>query len=332
MTTPTLAGPLLQAFFTDYLMTQKRLSLQTIASYRDIFRLLLQFVHRETGVEPVALPIASLDADRILTFLDCLEKDRHNAIASRNLRLTAIRSFFRMVALREPALVGLASRVIAIPTKRTDTKVRDFVTRDEMDAVLASLDRTHWCGRRDYALLLTMYNTGARVSEMAVLRQSHFTFGSTGYVHLHGKGRKERGIPLWPNTSRIVKEWFRELAMCEDAMAFPNLRGGPLSRFAIHLLLRKAVGVAATRCPSLNDKRISPHVIRHGTAMALLQAGVDLAVIAVWLGHESIETTNVYVHANLAMKEKALAKVQPMDTPFRRFRPDDRLLAFLESL
>jgi integrase/recombinase XerD len=189
MTTPTLAGPLLQAFFTDYLMTQKRLSLQTIASYRDTFRLLLQFVHRETGVEPVALPIASLDADRVLTFLDCLEKDRQNAIASRNLRLTAIRSFFRMVALREPALVGLASRVIAIPTKRTDTKVRDFVTRDEMDAVLASLDRTHWCGRRDYALLLTMYNTGARVSEMAVLRQSHFTFGSTGYVHLQGKER-----------------------------------------------------------------------------------------------------------------------------------------------
>lgn len=332
MTTPILAGPLVQIFFTDYLVTQKRLSPQTIASYRDTFRLLLQFVHRETGVEPVALPIASLDADRVLTFLDRLEKDRQNAIASRNLRLTAIRSFFRMVALREPALVGFASRVVAIPTKRTDTKVRDFVTRDEMDAVLDSLDRKNWCGRRDYALLLTMYNTGARVSEMAVLRQDHFTFGSTGYVRLHGKGRKERAVPLWPKTSQIVKEWFRELAASADAVAFPNVRGGPLTRFAIHLLLRKAVRVASTRCPSLNGKRISPHVIRHGTAMALLQAGVDLAVIAVWLGHESIETTNVYVHANLAMKEKALAKIQPMDTPFRRFRPDDRLLAFLESL
>ena len=332
MTTSTLVGPLLQLFFTDYLVAQKRLSPQTIASYRDTFRLLLQFVHRETGVEPVALPIASLDAVRILAFLDGLEKDRHNTIASRNLRLTAIRSFFRMIALREPAIVGLATRIVAIPMKRTDTKVRDYVTREEMDAVLASLDRTRWCGRRDYALLLTMYNAGARVSEIASLRQQHVTFGPTCYVQLHGKGRKERSIPLWPKTAQIVKEWFREIDAREDAMAFPNIRRAPLTRFAIHLLLRKAVRAASTRCPSLMSKRVSPHVIRHGTAMALLQAGVDIAVIAVWLGHESIETTNVYVHANLAMKEAALAKIQPMDTPFRRFRPDDRLLAFLESL
>jgi integrase/recombinase XerD len=332
MTTPTLVGPLLQVFFTDYLVAQRRLSPHTIASYRDTFRLLLQFVHRQTGVEPVALTIASLDADRVLAFLDGLEKDRQNTIASRNLRLTAIRSFFRMVALREPAIVGLATRVVAIPMKRTDTKVRDYVTREEMDAVLASLDRTRWCGRRDYALLLTMHNAGARVSEIASLRQRHVTFGPTSYVQLHGKGRKERSIPLWPKTAQILKEWFREIDAREDAMAFPSVRGAPLTRFAIRLLLRKAVQVASTRCPSLKSKRVSPHVIRHGTAMALLQAGVDLAVIAVWLGHESVETTNVYVHANLAMKEKALAKIQPMDTPFRRFRPDDHLLAFLESL
>jgi integrase/recombinase XerD len=248
------------------------------------------------------------------------------------LRLTAIRSFFRMVALREPALVGLATRIVAIPMKRTDTKVRDYVTREEMDAVLAGLDRTHWCGRRDYALLLTMYNAGARVSEIAALRQRHIAFGPTCYVQLHGKGRKERSIPLWPKTAQILKEWFREIDARADAMAFPNVRRGPLTRFAIHLLLRKAVRVAAPHCPSLTGKRVSPHVIRHGTAMALLQAGVDIAVIAMWLGHESIETTNVYVHANLAMKEKALAKMQPMNTPFRRFRPDDRLLAFLEAL
>jgi site-specific recombinase XerD len=187
MTTPTLVGPLLQIFFTDYLVAQKRLSLQTVASYRDTFRLLLQFVHRETGIEPVALPISTLDANRVLAFLDGLEKDRHNTIASRNLRLTAIRSFFRMVALREPAIVGLATRIVAIPMKRTDTKVRNYVTREEMDAVLASVDRTHWCGRRDYALLLTMYNAGARVSEIASLRQQHVTFGPTCYIQLHGK-------------------------------------------------------------------------------------------------------------------------------------------------
>jgi site-specific recombinase XerD len=173
-----------------------------------------------------------------------------------------------------------------------------------------------------------MYNAGARVSEIASLRRQHVVFGPTCYVHLHGKGRKERSIPLWPKTAQILKEWFREI----DAMAFPSVRRAPMTRLAIHLLLRKAVQAASTRCPSLRSKRVSPHVIRHGTAMALLQAGVDIAVIAVWLGHESIETTNVYVHANLAMKEKALAKIHPMATPFRRFRPDDRLLAFLESL
>ena len=332
MTPPILVGPLLHIFFTEYLVAQKRLSLQTIASYRDTFRLLLQFVHREAGIEPVALPVATLDADRVLAFLDGLERDRHNAIASRNLRLTAIRSFFPMVALREPATVGLATRILAIPMKRTDTKVRDYVTREEMDAVLASLDRTQWCGRRDYGLFLTMYNSGARVSEIAALRRQHVTFGPTCYVQLQGKGRKERAIPLWPKTAQILKEWFHEIDARDDAMAFPNVRRSPLTRFAIYLSLRKAVQAASTRCPSLKNKRVSPHVIRHGTAMALLQAGVDMAVIAVWLGHESIETTNVYVHANLAMKETALAKIQPMDTPFRRFRPDDRLLAFLEAL
>ena len=171
-----------------------------------------------------------------------------------------------------------------------------------------------------------------RECQRSPLRRQHISFGPTSYVQLHGKGRKERSIPLWPKTAQILKEWFREIDARDVAMAFPSVRRAPLTRFAIHLLLRKAVQAASTRCPSLKSKRVSPHVIRHGTAMALLQAGVDIAVIAVWLGHDSIETTNVYVHANLAMKEKALAKIQPMDTPFPRFRPDDRLLAFLESL
>ena len=332
MTGPALVGPHLQRFFTDHLVAQRRLSPQTIASYRDTFRLLLQFVHRETGVEPASLSIPELNADRILDFLDCLEKERNNTIASRNLRLTAIRSFYRMVALRDPASVGVVTRVLAIPLKRADTKVRSYLTREEMEAILAVLDRNQWCGRRDYALLLTMYNTGARVSEISFLRQNEVSFGTKSHVQLHGKGRKERLIPLWFRTARILKEWFREIGTRDSAVAFPNVRGEPLSRFAIHLLLRKAAHQAAFHSGSLKRKRVSPHVVRHGTAMALLQSGVDIAVIALWLGHESIETTNAYVHANLAIKEKALEKVQPMNTPFRRFHADDHLLAFLESI
>ena len=315
MTSTTSLGPLLQIFFTDYLVAQRRLSQQTIASYRDAFRLLLQFIHRKTGIEPTRLSIPDVSVDRILLFLDSLENDRKNSVASRNLRLTAIHSFFRMVALRDPTSVGIATRVLAIPLKRTDTRVRPYVTREEMDAILAVLDRTTWCGRRDHTLLLAMYNTGARVSEMSSLKQDQISFGVKSYVHLRGNGRKERTVPLWSRTARTIKEWMRETGRSDNALVFPNVRGESLSRFAIHLLLHKAVQRATCGCPSLKRKRVSPHVIRHGTAMALLQSGVDIAVIALWLGHESIETTNAYVHANLAMKEKALEKVMPMDTP-----------------
>lgn len=332
MTSSTLVGPLLQFFFTDYLVKQRRVSLQTVASYRDSFRLLLQFIERETGIEPASLHIAQLDAHVVLRFLDGLEKDRGNSVVSRNLRLTAIRSFYRMVALHDPASTGIATQIQAIPLKRTNTRLRAYLTREEMDAVLDSIDRTQWRGRRDYALLLTLYNSGARVSELSTLRQGQITFAGKSYVQLHGKGRKERVVPLWPRTARILKEWFRELGHREQAVAFPGIRGEPLSRFAIHLLLHKAVERARRRCPDLIKKRVSPHVLRHSTAMALLQSGVDIAVIALWLGHESIETTNKYLHADLSIKEKALAKLQPMGGKFRKFHADDSLLAFLETL
>jgi site-specific recombinase XerD len=332
MTPPTLVGPLLQFFFTDYLIAQRRASPQTIASYRDTFRLLLQFVDRETGVGPTALPVASLDAGIILRFLDSLEKNRGNSVVSRNLRLTAIRSFYRMVAFRDPASTGVATHVLAIPLKRADTKVRPYLTRDEMEAILASIDRTQWRGRRDYALLLTLYNTGARVSEIAALQRNHVSISSKSYVQLHGKGRKDRMVPLWPRTAKILKEWFRELQAQPTTVAFPSIRGEPLTRFAIHLLLRKVVERAHAACPSLKNKRISPHVLRHSTAMALLQSGVDIAVMALWLGHESIETTNQYLHANMAIKEKALATLQPVGKKFRRFKADDTLLDFLANL
>ena len=332
MTTSTLVGPLLQAFFTEYLVAQKRLSTETIASYRDTFRLLLRSAHRETGVEPVALTIAQLDVQRILRFLEMLEKERKNSIVSRNLRLTAIRSFFRFVALRDPASAGTATRVLAIPTKRTDTKVREYLTREEVEAILAVLDQKQWLGRRNYALLLTMYNTGARVSEMTALRQDQVSLESKGNVQLHGKGRKERQVPLWSRTTHVLRAWFAELAQIGTALAFPTRQGEPLSRFAIHLLLRKAADRAAAECSSLRKKKVSPHQLRHGTAMALLESGVDLAVIALWLGHESIETTNVYLHSNLAMKERALEKLAPAGAAFRRFKADDTVLAFLDSL
>ena len=327
-----LVGPLLQIFFTDYLVAQKRASPETLASYRDTFRLLLCFLHRETGVEPADLTISELHADIILRFLDSLERDRSNSIASRNLRLTAIRSFYRMVALRDPASVGVATRVQAIPMKRTNIRVRQHLSRDEIEAILAAIDRRTWCGRRDYALLLTLYNSGARVSEIATLRQEQLVMGRKTYIQLHGKGRKDRIVPLWPRTTTVLREWFRELGQQAQPMAFPSIRGEPISRFAIHLLLRKAVRNAALQCASLAKKRISPHVIRHSTAMALLQSGVDIAVIALWLGHESIETTNAYLHASLAMKEKALARLDPVGTKLRRFHASDRLLAFLEAI
>lgn len=263
MTPSTFVGPLLQFFFTDYLIKQRRVSLQTVASYRDTFRLLLQFIARETGIEPASLRIAQLDARAVLRFLDGLEKDRGNSVVSRNLRLTAIRSFYRMVALHDPASTGIATQIQAIPLKRTNTRLREYLTRGEMDAILDSIDRTQWRGRRDYALLLTLYNSGARVSEISALRQGQITFSGKSYVHLHGKGRKERIVPLWPRTARILKEWFRELGYQEQAMAFPGIRGEPLSRFAIHLLLHKTVERARRHCPSLTKKRVSPHVLRH---------------------------------------------------------------------
>ena len=262
--TKTLVGPLLQSFFTEHMIAQKRLSTQTVASYRDTFRLLLRWIHRETGVGPATVTIAQLDVQCILHFLETLEKERRNSAVSRNLRLTAIRSFFRYVALRDPACAGTGTRVLAIPMKRTDTKIRQYLTREEMEAILAALDQKQWLGRRNYALLLTMYNTGARVSEMVALQQDQVSLmHSKGYVQLRGKGRKERQVPLWSRTARVLKTWFAELAQIDAPLAFPTRRGEPLSRFAIHLLLRKAAERAAAECPSLKKKKVSPHQLRH---------------------------------------------------------------------
>lgn len=327
-----LLAPHVQAFFTVHLCHQKRVSPQTLASCRDTFRLLLTFIQDTKGIAPSALCVSDLDAPLILAFLDHLEDHRRNTVRSRNIRLSALRTFFRFVALRDPDSLAIVTRVLAIPHKREDKKLIGYLTRDEMEALLATPDRSRWVGRRDHALLLTMYNSGARVSELTALRRTQVCFGATTFLDLQGKGRKARTVPLWPHTSRVLQAWFREGSGSAEQIAFPNARGKPLSRHGVMYLLQRIAQSATVTCPSLHTKTVSPHIVRHTTAMHLLQAGVDIAVIALWLGHESIETTHVYLEADLATKERALQKLAPVEAPLARFTPDDPLLAFLSSL
>jgi len=329
-----VVGPLLQAFFVGHLYGQKRASPRTVQSYRDTFRLLLRFLRDTTGKEPAALAMADLDAPAILEFLDYVEVQRGNQAPSRNVRLAAIRSFCRMVALRDPASVGIVTRVLSIPVKRTDKRLVRYLTRAEIDAMLAAHDLKVWAGRRDHALLLTLYNTGARVSEITGLQRKDVKFGIKSFVQFTGKGRKERAVPLWPTTTRTLRAWFQELEPDQrySTVAFPNARGKALSRHGVDYLLQECAQRAVVRCPSLADKTISPHLIRHTCAMHLLQAEVDITVIALWLGHESIQTTHGYVEADLATKEQMLAKVTPAGQRVQRFKADDALLRFLSTL
>jgi len=328
----TCLAPHVQAFFTQHLCQHKQASPQTITSYRDTFRLFLAFVKETTGREPAALQVSDLDAPLVLQFLDYLEQQRGNTVRSRNMRLAALRTFSRFLALRAPESLALVTRVLAIPIKRADKKLIEALTRPEVEALLAAPDRSDWIGRRDHALLLTLYNSGARVSEVTTLQRHQVCFGPTTLLQLTGKGRKERTVPLWPHTSRTLQAWFAELGEDGGQSAFPNTRGRPLSRDGVAHLLQRATHKAIPVCPSLRTKKITPHVLRHTTALHLLQAGVDLAVIALWLGHESIETTHGYLEIDLAQKEQALRKLTPIEGPMARFTAPDPLLAFLTSL
>jgi integrase/recombinase XerD len=323
---------LVQYFFAQHLCAHKHVSPRTVTSYRDTFRLLLEFLQSRTGRPASSLQITDLDAQTILDFLDHLEINRGNTIPSRNLRLCAIRSFFHIVAVRDPANMALANRVLAIPTKRTTRRLLTYLNRDETDAILAAPDQNTWLGSRDHALLLTLYNSGARASEITNLSCGQVTFGSHTVIHLHGKGRKDRTVPLWPQTSRVLQVWFQKMESTPESIAFPTIHGGRLSADGLDHLLQKAVEKATTTCPSLEQKRITPHVVRRTTAMHLLQGGVDITVIALWLGHESIETTHGYIEADLAMKELALAKLTPAQGRSSRFKPKDELLRFLTAL
>lgn len=326
-------APLIERYFTVRLMQQRNVSVNTIASYRDTFRLLFRFAQAQLRKPPSALGLDDLDAPFISAFLADLETTRGASIRTRNLRLTAIRSFYRFVSFEEPAYSALIQRVLAIPSKRHNKRQVQFLTRPEIEAILAAPNRTTWLGRRDHTLLLLAIQTGLRLSELINLNKDAVHLGPGAHVRCVGKGRKERCTPLTSNVQAALEAWLKEPEHYARSALFPNVRGGRLSADSVQALLTKYVRLASPACPSLTSKRVSPHVLRHSAAMELLQAGVDCSVIALWLGHESIETTQTYLHAHLALKEAALAKLEPYepDKP-TCFRPDDSLLAFLESL
>ena len=325
-------APLLQTFFGERLLRQRRASPHTIAAYRDTFRMLLGFAERRIAKSPMTLVVADLDAALVGAFLDHLERDRSNGARTRNGRLAAIKSFFRFLAVQEPTQAATIQRVMAIPQKRFDRNLVGFLDRVELDAVLAAPDRASRHGCRDYVLLLVAAQTGLRVSELTGLRTRDVVFERTAYVRCHGKGRKERSTPLTKQVATTLRAWIRDNELDAEMFLFQGRHGQPLSRDTVAYIVTKHVGVAAQACPSLRRKHVTPHVLRHTTAVHLLQAGVDRAVIALWLGHESVETTQIYLDADLAMKDRALARTAPLGTRGRRFRPKDSLLAFLEGL
>jgi len=302
---------LLTRFFSQRLMQQRHASPHTISSYRDTFRLLLQFAKVRLGKQPSHLAWDDLDAPLISTFLDDLQTQRGIGARSRNLRLTAIRSFFSYAALELPERAEPIQRILAIPCKRYLHRQVPYLSRLEIDALLAAPDRSTWSGRRDHAWLLLTVQTGLRLSELTGLMHEDIQLGVGAYVHVLGKGRKERCTPLTQPTAAVLQAWLKEPALGEHQILFPNRRGGRLSSDGVQYLLAKHVAIAGESCPSLCGKRVSPHVLRHAAAMELLQAGVDTTVIALWLGHESVETTHIYLEADLAMKQKALAKTTP---------------------
>jgi len=325
-------APTLEAFFSDRLINEKGASQHTIAAYRDTFRLLLSFAQRRTGKQPCKLEIDDLDAPLIQAFLDHLERDRGNSPRTRNARLAAIHSMFRFAALRHPEHAELIGRVLAVPTKRFDRAIVSYLTKEEADALINAPDRSRWIGRRDHALLALTVQTGVRVSELASLRCHDVHLGTGPHVQTLGKGRKQRATPLTKHTVAVLREWTQERAGQPDQPLFPTSRGRPLSRDAIALLVAKHTKTASHTCPTLHNKTISPHTLRHTAAMNLLHAGVDSTVIALWLGHESVEATQIYVHADMQIKERALGRTTPPNSTPGRYRPPDTLLAFLEAL
>ena len=331
MTAPGLSA-LLQGFFTQRLMQQRQCSPHTIASYRDCFRQLLVFTQQRLGVAPQRLRFEQIDAPLVAAFLEDLQHSRGIGSGSRNLRLTAIRSFFRYASFEMPGCAAQIQRVLAIPSKRCSRAQIGFLTREEIDALLRAPDLRTLAGRRDRALMLLAVQTGLRLSEITGLCRRAVCLGAGAHVRVLGKGRKERSTPLTRTTADVMRAWLREIDDGDDAIVFPSARGNRLSADGVQYLLSKHVDRARENCHSLRDKHVTPHVLRHTMAMELLQAGADRSVIALWLGHESIATTQIYLDANLDIKQAALNKVEPIKGRVTRFRPDDQLMAFLKDL
>jgi len=323
---------LLQRFFTDRLCTQMEASANTIAGYRDTFRLLLRFAGDRVRLPPTKMRIDDLDANLIADFLVHIETIRRNSARSRNTRLAAIRSFFRFVAMNEPAYLLHCQRILAMPSKRYIRRSVSFLDRPQIDALLSAPDKTTWVGRRDHAILLVALQCGLRASELINLRRDDIVLGTGAHIRCEGKGRKQRSTPLRSDTAKLLEQWMKDQPGTGPTPLFPSIRGDKMSRDALEHLVRKHGVAASASCATLVDKRISPHVLRHSTAMELLQHGVDQSVIALWLGHESVETTQVYIHADLRLKERALARIAATPTLPGRYQPNDKLLAFLEAL
>jgi site-specific recombinase XerD len=323
---------MLTRFFTQRLMQQRQASPHTIRCYRDTFRLFFRFAATRLNKGPSQLTWDAFDAQLISGFLDDLQMQRGIVARSRNLRLTAIRSFIEYAALEMPDHAGQFQRVLAIPAQRCVHELVDYLSRAEVDALLAAPDQIRWSGRRDHAWLLLAVQTGLRVSELTALTREDTHLGGGAHVHVLGKGRKERCVPLTNQTTAVLQAWMKQPALGEGEFLFPNRCGGRLSSDGVQYLLAQHVGTASIVCPSLRSKRVSPHVLRHTAAMELLQAGVDTTVIALWLGHESVETTHIYLEADLAMRQKVLAKTTPHEGSPGLYKPDDALLAFLKAL
>jgi site-specific recombinase XerD len=330
--TPQPLAPLVEAFFVERLQRQRSASPNTVAAYRDAFCLLLRFAEARLGREASRLNLGDIDAPLVATFLDSLEKERGNAVRTRNVRLAAIRSFFRFLTTREPAHGALIQRVLAIPQERPLRRVVGYLTHPEVDALVATPDQSTWPGQRDHLLLVVAIETGMRVSEIARLCISDVTIAATSQIRCIGRGRRERITPLGRRTAPLLRRWIDQRGSSPTAPLFPARHGGPLSRDAVERLVKKYVKLAAGKCPTLSLKRVSPHVLRHTTAVRLLQAGVDSAVIALILGHESVETTQVYFDADLAAKERAFARTAPVGVTKGRYRPPRGVMTFLKSL
>lgn len=332
MNRPAGLPSLLESFFTDRLMKQRAASSHAITSYRDTFRFLLRFASECLGKAPCELDLQDLEAPFIGSFLDYLEKERGCGARTRNTRLAAIRSFFRYVSWNEPAHSARCKSILPMPSKRFPRNPIEYLHRPEMKALLDAPDLGRWVGRRDRALLLLALRTGLRVSEFLALRWHDVMLGEGAHVRCEGKGRKTRCTPLDKETRGVMRKWKGENESGDDAIVFPSLRGGPLSRDGVQRILDRHVAVARGHCASLQGKRTTPHVLRHSAAMELLEHGVDRSVIALWLGHESVETTQIYLHADLSRKESALERTPALGVKPGRYKPNDQLLAFLESL